>query len=484
MSTTCSSFGWASATDAIHSFFQEATTHVEEEEEKHQRTLRRNLSLNSRQKFGKGGSFDTAIASDGGILGDRTIWDFYFDADQTQTHHQKTTYAKVDKVVASTESKDGGGSKTSRNSDIPDELCGVGLDHCFVVSSDDDETASKKRGVVWQRRRRKKNQKKKDKSPPSSPNRINKSAASRHDHQDRVPSRDSSSVSSCKPDRDELRRQKNGPPPFLVLYMPRKQIQEEQHLDVVWQRECLAIKTRLVRWSGNLEMSNPNPAHKLQRSHNGSSLTDNTSSSFSQTTPPSMIDSEIGWITCYNISRGLTELACAASVDPVLVHFCKRFGLWQSRLDTFQGDVPDVLEQESLFCPYGSQAAEDELHRRLAAGQAPDGAVLEIAAVLQGMPIFFISDLFIDPEYRGTGLGLVLLDRATRRVADSLCLVVVFLRDYTDERLPMYLGLLGFSFLAPGFLMRRHGHGERRPRLDEVCPFLPSHLVNTSGGRL
>ena len=205
----------------------------------------------------------------------------------------------------------------------------------------------------------------------------------------------------------------------------------------------------------------------------------------------STADKEVGWITCYSLQKGLSDVACAAAKDPVLNHFCQRFGLWANRVgspDNFHPAArhPAMLDQEPLFAPYGTDVAQQELQHRLAMGAAPDGAVLSVEQVLQSMPVFFISDLFIDPKLRGSGLGLVLLDRACRRVADSVCLVVVFLRDYTDERLPHYLGLLGFSFLAPGFLMRRHGVGKSfsPPRLDEICPFLPPAVVASSGGRL
>ena len=219
-------------------------------------------------------------------------------------------------------------------------------------------------------------------------------------------------------------------------------------------------------------------------SDNNSTIT----SSSGVTTPsdPSMVDdSEVGWITCYTFQQGLTDAVCSEARDPVLNHFCQRFGLWANRLHEERCATPASLQQEALFYPYGTQAAQDELQSRLSRGEAPDGAVLQVSQVLQAMPVFFISDLFVDPEYRGSGLGLVLLDRACRRVADSVCLIIIFLRDYTDERLPHYLGLLGFSFLAPGFLMRRHGLGlHRPPRLDEVCPFLPASMSQTSGGKL
>jgi GNAT superfamily N-acetyltransferase len=201
-------------------------------------------------------------------------------------------------------------------------------------------------------------------------------------------------------------------------------------------------------------------------------------------------DPEVGWITSYALEQGLTSRACDAAKDPILEHFCQRFALCAPD-PTVVADAAAsagastnasaLLDDETLFRPYGTVAAQEELARRVAAnGGNADATVLSVADVLRHVPVFFISDLFVDPDFRGAGLGLLLLDRITRRVADTECLIVVFLRDYTDERLPLYLGLLGFSFLAPGFLMRRNGYGDKPPRLEEVCPFLPTHLLTAA----
>lgn len=544
---------------------------VEKEEAVHQQTLRRNLSLPSVNHFG---SFDLG-GSEAGIMGERSIWDFYFDNNSTTVDRSPTreattargTYAKMDET-AKARGKRGFGGRAS--SSQPGDYCaGIIVDHCFgedVPDMDEEDWADHPYNLHLRRPRRrfgtptKENAAQQDKKTVS---RGGKLPSSSPTMDEMAPSHESSSVSSYKAhyERGGLPANTNytnnaaaisSPTPtsptsyssyfyspfykssrrleYIILYRPREDIFEDpsHHFDVIWQRECLDTGTRLVRWSGSLEISNPhyskneaagakaggpyffcnNPNDPGAGATGTTTTTANTDASNSRNSPgslqhrrthstlttnsaepslsPTAADTEVGWITCYNISRGLNEMACAASGDPVLMHFCKRFGLWSSRLENMKpGSVPRELDQDSLFHPYGSQAADEELQRRLAQGQAPDGAVLDIGAVLQGMPIFFISDLFVDPGFRGTGLGLMLLDRACRRVADSFGLVVVFLRDYTDERLPTYLGLLGFSFLAPGFLVRRHGHGKSPPpRLEEVCPFLPAHLANSSGGRL
>lgn len=426
----------------MNSFFEEATA-PERDSASHQQALRRNLSLHSAHF----GSFDT-FATNEGIMGDKSVWEFYLEIPEIIHRKSKERF-----YAASNRSSNTASPPPPPPPPPPfesDRLCGGGIESC--IWHDEGEPRSHQARETFSRRCRK-----------------------RTVWEDTPPSRESSDVSSFNKPTPKRTSQR---PEYIVLYQPKTQMEEEQHMDIMWHRECLDTNTRLVRWQGTMEISGPRPLSPATNS----TLSSSSSSSASQ---PTVADSEVGWITCYNLQKGLTDAACAAAKDPVLNHFCQRFGLWANRIpDDCQGKIPASLENDALFAPYGTQAAQEELRQRLARGDAPDGAVLRVADVLQGLPIFFISDLFVNPEMRGSGLGLVLLDRACRRVAESFCLVVVFLRDYTDERLPLYLGLLGFSYLAPGFLMRRHGHGERAPRLDEILPFLPPHLVATSGGKL
>ena len=285
------------------------------------------------------------------------------------------------------------------------------------------------------------------------------------------PSRESSSLSSQSTEKKVVRVPRI--PDYLILYRSKEPVMNVEDLDVVWKHNCLDATTNLVHWSGTMEDANPRAP---------SLCNDNsTLSSCGGDSRQSLPDIGVGWITCFNIQRGLSDAGLASAKDPVLNHFCQRFGILSVK--AFQSDptiIPEQLLNEDLFHPYGTQTAQEEMKHRLSLGHAPDGSVLDLTQILPGMPVFFISDMFVHPAHRGSGLGLVLLDRALKRVADSVCLVIIFLRDYTDERLPHYLGLMGFSYLAPGFLMRRNGFRRRPPQLEDICPFLPDSLLNTA----
>eukprot|EP00977_Amphora_coffeiformis_P002949 scaffold568_cov160-Amphora_coffeaeformis.AAC.6 len=436
---SCAFVGWNSITAALSSFFEHATAWSPEEQEtaEHRQNIRRKLSLDDLGGSLLGGSLDT-IGTNEGIMGDRSVWDFNFESPERIFQRSKENFYKNSKIPRSSKPPSSGVAG----------LC-TGLDQCLGLE-DEDEKEKPKREI------------------------SSRSQKLEIPSWEEPPSFEGSEVSGY--DKDGFKSKRPG---SIVIYKPRNILEESQHFDVLWRRDCLDPTTRLVRWSGAMELSGP---QTLSRQPNSNLTTISTGTSAISALVP---ESEVGWITCYSLHSGLTSEACAASKDPVLNHFCQRFGLWSNQVSSMDyGAIPASFDQPSLFHPYGSQAAEEELQRRLAMGEAPDGAVLNVAEVLQGMPIFFISDLFIQLELRGNGLGLVLLDRACQRIADSFCLVIVFLRDYTDERLPLYLGLLGFSFLAPGFLMRQRGNGETPPRLDEVCPFLPADLLSTSGGKL
>lgn len=500
----CTLLGWKSVAAALETFFRQATNddasstaRAEKNSASHQASLRRTLSLGS--AGGPFGSFDTHE----GFLGDKSVWEYYMENPEQVHQMSRENFYKNNRVPQPAPQED--------------SLCCATFDDCFGVDDEDEDgndgSAFKKREFVSRRRNRKSNSNNNQK-------RQNKKRSGWRAQPPSPPSRESTDVSSsayrteskskAKPSEKSVKKSNNQLPPYVIVYQPRRPVHQDQQLEVTWRRECLDRHTRLVRWAGKLELSMPQP---LARCHNSNvsktSMTTSLASSIQPSLSSAVVDSDVGWITCYSLQKGLTDEACAAAKDPVLNHFCQRFGLWANRLSSFDTNnndddgsihyhnprktlnysrqrVPTFLEQESLFVPYGTAAAQEELQHILATQQAPDGAVLRVDTVLQSMPIFFISDVFIDPEFRGSGLGLVLLDRACRRVADSVCLVVIFLRDYTDERLPHYLGLLGFSFLAPGFLMRRHGIGKERspPKLDEICPFLPHQLVASSSGRL
>ena len=436
---SCTFAGWNSVTDALNSFFEQATASSPEEQDTtdYRQKIRQKLSLDDLGGSFLGGSLDT-IGTNEGIMGDRSVWDFNFETPEQLFQRSKEKFYQNSKFAR--ESK-------PTSSDIG-VVCG-GLCECLGLD-DKDEKEKPKREMYSGRHRQ---------EMPS---------------WECLPSFEGSEVSDCDKDGYKSKR-----PDSIVVYKPRNVLEENQHFDVLWRRDCIDPTTRLIRWSGAMEISGP---QILSRQHDSNLTTISTGTSVFSAL---VSESEVGWITCYSLHNGLTSEACAAAKDPVLNHFCERFGLWSKRMPSMDyGTIPASFDRSSLFHPYGSEAAEEELQRRFAEGEAPDGAVLNVAEVLQGMPIFFISDLFIKPELRGSGLGLVLLDRACQRIADSFCLVIVFLRDYTDERLPLYLGLLGFSFLAPGFLMRPRGNASTPPHLDEVCPFLPADLLSTSGGKL
>jgi GNAT superfamily N-acetyltransferase len=424
MATSCSTMGWKSAKEAATTIFQRAAA-SDPPINNASDTLRRNISLIY--------SMDETFGTQEGILGDRSVWEYYVDAAKQHARNPAAT-TTIPPYICSTFACAGGDHQTTTSSSL-------------YRSSPSSRNNSK--------------------APPE---------ATATESPDRPPSRESSDVSTVIRRRVKAAHAtryaapSKRPPAHLVLYMPTKRILATQLLDVAWKRECLHVPDRLVRWGGSLEIST-------------APTVDTTPTDVRSLSTASAADSEVGWITSYALEQGITKDACLLAKDPVLTHFCQRFGLWPApgRSVPSSTTLALLLEDDTLFRPYGTVAAQEELARRVAAnGGNADASVLSVAAVLAAGPVFFISDVFVDPDFRGAGLGLLLLDRMARCVADTQCLIVVFLRDYTDERLPLYLGLLGFSFLAPGFLMRRNGYGDKPPRLEEVCPFLPTHLLTAA----
>jgi hypothetical protein len=295
------------------------------------------------------------------------------------------------------------------------------------------------------------------------------------DTKSNAPSYVSSSVSSYLSQKSE---HDSNMPAYIVLYHPKPgTVNEDEELEVVWRHECLDSHTDLILWSGTLVKSSCESVPRCNDDDSTLGIVLEGEDGLLE-----IPEDEVGWITCYHIDREVSSAALAASKDPVLLFFCQRFGLESVNAVSCRNLdlMPSILKNEELFHPYGTQASQEELERRITLGYPPDGSVLELTDILRGMPIFFISDLFVSPDRRGYGLGLVLLDQALKRVANSVCLVVIFMQDYLDERLPHYLGLLGFSYLAPGFLMRRNGHGRRPPNVHEICPFLPERLLHSA----
>jgi GNAT superfamily N-acetyltransferase len=427
MATSCSTMGWKSAKEAVTTIFQRAAASDPHHNNHASDTLRRNISLIQ--------SMDETFGTQEGILGDRSVWEYYVDA--AKQHARNPAATPTIPPFCSTFACPGG-------------------DHNQTTSTSLSRSSPLSRNN--------------SKAPPEAT----------AESPDPPPSRESSDVSTVMRRRVKAAHAtryaaaaSQGPPAHLVLYRPTKRILATQLLDVAWTRACLHLPDRLVRWGGSLEITT------------SPTLVDATPTDVRSLSTASAADSEVGWITSYALEEGITKDACLLAKDPVLTHFCQRFGLWPAAPGRSVPSSPTLarllLEDDTLFHPYGTVAAQEELAQRVAAnGGKADATVLPVAAVLAAVPVFLISDVFVDPDFRGAGLGLLLLDRMARCVADTPCLIVVFLRDYTDERLPLYLGLLGFSFLAPGFLMRRNGYGDKPPRLEEVCPFVPTHLLTAA----
>ena len=88
-----------------------------------------------------------------------------------------------------------------------------------------------------------------------------------------------------------------------------------------------------------------------------------------------------------------------------------------------------------------------------------------------------LEDLHVHPDFRGGGLGLSLLDHASRRVGDALTSVVLGLpareklrRRDSDDRsiLEHYFGLLGFESMHANYMARVN-----RVMLEEASPLAP-----------
>lgn len=81
--------------------------------------------------------------------------------------------------------------------------------------------------------------------------------------------------------------------------------------------------------------------------------------------------------------------------------------------------------------------------------------------------ILCVRDIQLDPQFRGLGLGLYMVDEACRKIdsSDTLGLVMAL-----DPRLRAYFGLLGFQPLGDAFLARWSGYV--MPSVTQVCPHL------------
>ena len=95
---------------------------------------------------------------------------------------------------------------------------------------------------------------------------------------------------------------------------------------------------------------------------------------------------------------------------------------------------------------------------------------------VQSVSQLLLEDLYVHPEYRGGGLGLSLLDHASRKVGEVLASVVLGLPqgfqapdDEDDNKLEHYFGLLGYRSIHPHYLARSVGY----IMLEESCPTAP-----------
>mmetsp|Transcript_10218 Transcript_10218/g.20679 ORF Transcript_10218/g.20679 Transcript_10218/m.20679 type:complete len:402 (+) Transcript_10218:286-1491(+) len=95
---------------------------------------------------------------------------------------------------------------------------------------------------------------------------------------------------------------------------------------------------------------------------------------------------------------------------------------------------------------------------------------------VQAVSQLLLEDLYVHPEFRGGGLGLSLLDHASRKVGEVLASVVLGLPpdhqtpdDEDKNTLEHYFALLGYKRIHPHYLART----VRRVLLEEACPTAP-----------
>ncbi|KAL7575100.1 hypothetical protein ACA910_000467 [Epithemia clementina (nom. ined.)] len=172
---------------------------------------------------------------------------------------------------------------------------------------------------------------------------------------------------------------------------------------------------------------------------------------------------EIGWITMYSISQRIARKPQLN--DPAVAKFVEEFIL-PANNPLGAGDETSGKGAENGLRPNTKFAAA-----RLS---SEGGGIMTLSRMLAIGPIFLVTDITIQPNHRGVGLGLFLLDGACRRVAESFSLVIVSLREAVDETLKIYFGLLGFSLLdgRQDFVGRRNGR--HSPCIEEICPYFPT----------
>jgi hypothetical protein len=303
-------------------------------------------------------------------------------------------------------------------------------------------------------------------------------------------------------------------PTYIVLYRPRTPWPLER-LDVVWSYQ------RILDYESSTSSPSLTSPSSLQLTRRGGGSGRLTPEQPCTTTNSSNMDLwtgllqdeervEIGRITGYSIhsSQLLDQLVHRSSsssnrrhhhnhqhavvADPAVMHFAKTI-LNTTGASSAAGTTPTTTTTTTTTTTETTtlSSSSDAGDRTSPTRRRPDMG-----------PIFLITNVYICPEYRGTGLGLFLVDVACRRVADPLALVVLSCgnnsmsnsssddarQDPANETsspprqqrevVQLYFGLLGFAPISEQFFARRNGR--HCPRVEEVCPHMPRNMVADS----
>ena len=240
-----------------------------------------------------------------------------------------------------------------------------------------------------------------------------------------------------------------GYPSEIVLYKPNRiwvgLNSREPDLRICWSVDRNLEKGQINQWSGTL-------------------IKDNT---------------EIGWITMYVINQRIAQKPRVD--DPAVVTFVEDYILTVNNPSSCGEDDASVRGSKQGL-RHSTSSVRSNIQRRSSRLSSEGGGIMTLSTMLAIGPIFLITDLTIQPDHRGSGLGLYLLDAASRRVAESFSLVIVSLREAINETLNSYFGLLGFTLLdkRQDFAGRRNG--PHCPCVEEICPYLPTPAIITLRG--
>ena len=189
---------------------------------------------------------------------------------------------------------------------------------------------------------------------------------------------------------------------------------------------------------------------------------------------------EIGWITMYSISQRINRKPKIndAAVSLFVEHFILPANnpLGAGDETSGRGAQTNGQKRDNTHATNSKQVGGTSL-------SSEGGGIMTLSRMLAIGPIFLVTDITIQPNHRGVGFGLFLLDGACRRVAESFSLVIVSLREAVDETLKAYIGLLGFTCLdgREDFVGRRNGR--HSPCIEEICPYLPTPTGIVAGAQ-